>query len=872
MAMDDVLTGVESAPAVKEIETGATDQPLLCHRLEKDNLPVVLRGAVADWPALARWDLINNPHARGYLQHLVGTAPVQLIMTRTGPHSAAIQSHPLESHAPPESQAQQQPSAYFDGALRKHERIAATFSDALALACASPLAAEAGASARGGGSGLAAATPVRGAAGSGAAGSGAAVSGAAVSGAIGSGAAGSSAAGSGDGKCNGGRGGEEGSEGRGGEEQGSGLQELIRAMASGAAPLAFYLAQNPIFDRQQPHQHFPLTPLLQDAPIASVLDPSRLTSANLWMTLGGPSSSSPHYDLFHNLLCIATGSKTVRLWPPSAAHLLDPMPLYSESSNHVHPHPPPLHLSPAAAAAAATVTLRAGDVLFLPEGWYHQVSSAPATIAINFWWPSLVCLSFGSHMDLYYARRVFTSLLEAHKECKAKRAATTGAGGEEGVGFGFEVLQTAEGVEGGEVGCSGKAGESAGPKVAFESTHTPLGGVEAGEGGYTGKVVKSAGEGRIRGEEEPAERGGREGDEEGREGEEEAEEGRRVEAKKGRQEAREDLSERERREQEEKGMEGEGDREAEAGMEEEATKGRREVKDASSERDKGEPDEKGMEGEGDREARMEEEAKKGRQELMEELSERERRAVETLVLAAAAAAAAEAPAGVFGCCDAAGAGKRRRALEAQEKQCRHKRQRGEDSREGWQKGAEEEVGEAAGEEESAEGEGSDEGEEKEEYKGRGAAAVVESVVAALPPASLRKVLVTMARAFPLSAHHLLHHALSPLSAFLITSRLDADAVPPALPSTAADASAAGAAGAGTGAGGGAGCDGAGAGAATVGTADPVGSGSGNDGGFFEQFYNALPDSAAAAAAILQGVEEYSRQSLKEVVHLVCAFD
>ena len=59
---------------------------------------------------------------------------------------------------------------------------------------------------------------------------------------------------------------------------------------------------------------------------------------------------------------------------------------------------------------------QAGDALFIPEGWWHQVSSAPATIAVNFWWASPFTRSLGGPMDAYYLRRAFQSLTE-HARC-----------------------------------------------------------------------------------------------------------------------------------------------------------------------------------------------------------------------------------------------------------------------------------------------------------------------------------------------------------------------------------------------------------------------------------------------------------------------
>lgn len=31
---------------------------------------------------------------------------------------------------------------------------------------------------------------------------------------------------------------------------------------------------------------------------------------------------------------------------------------------------------------------QAGDAIFIPEGWWHQIDSTDVTIAVNFWWQS----------------------------------------------------------------------------------------------------------------------------------------------------------------------------------------------------------------------------------------------------------------------------------------------------------------------------------------------------------------------------------------------------------------------------------------------------------------------------------------------------
>lgn len=61
-------------------------------------------------------------------------------------------------------------------------------------------------------------------------------------------------------------------------------------------------------------------------------------------------------------------------------------------------------------------SVQAGDALFLPEGWWHQIDSTGITIAVNFWWPSEFEALLGGHMDAYYLRRIVQSLTEARKK------------------------------------------------------------------------------------------------------------------------------------------------------------------------------------------------------------------------------------------------------------------------------------------------------------------------------------------------------------------------------------------------------------------------------------------------------------------------
>ncbi|AQL00139.1 2-oxoglutarate (2OG) and Fe(II)-dependent oxygenase superfamily protein [Zea mays] len=146
------------------------------------------------------------------------------------------------------------------------------------------------------------------------------------------------------------------------------------------------------------------------------------SSINFWMNKGHLRSST-HYDPHHNLLCVVSGRKKVTLWPPSASPFLYPLPVYGEASNHssVSVEEPDYSIYTRARYMkeySETVILNCSDVVFIPEGWYHQVDSDDLTIAVNFWWKSRIMTQMLEHMDAYYLRRImsrYNHLRSAHR-------------------------------------------------------------------------------------------------------------------------------------------------------------------------------------------------------------------------------------------------------------------------------------------------------------------------------------------------------------------------------------------------------------------------------------------------------------------------
>ena len=143
-----------------------------------------------------------------------------------------------------------------------------------------------------------------------------------------------------------------------------------------------------------------------------------LDSANLWVSPGGSGrddasddasarfESSPHFDDRENVLCVVAGTKTVRLWSPLAgldAFAPPGVRGRNPGDETAYNHPPPRDgsardsregswtpLSPAErdARAAETLVARQGDAVYIPRGWWHAVSSARNTVAVNLWYRS----------------------------------------------------------------------------------------------------------------------------------------------------------------------------------------------------------------------------------------------------------------------------------------------------------------------------------------------------------------------------------------------------------------------------------------------------------------------------------------------------
>ena len=110
---------------------------------------------------------------------------------------------------------------------------------------------------------------------------------------------------------------------------------------------------------------------------------------NAW--LGPAGTVSPlHHDRYHNLLSQAVGSKYVRLYAPSLREALYPHtegPHAGVSSQVVDLDADHAARFPRFGAAPyADVVLNAGEMLYIPPGWWHYVESRETSFSVSFWW------------------------------------------------------------------------------------------------------------------------------------------------------------------------------------------------------------------------------------------------------------------------------------------------------------------------------------------------------------------------------------------------------------------------------------------------------------------------------------------------------
>lgn len=121
---------------------------------------------------------------------------------------------------------------------------------------------------------------------------------------------------------------------------------------------------------------------LQSLPVLS----GEAAAPHFW--LGGAGLLTPlHWDNLHNFFAQVSGRKRFTLFPPGEFDKLYPYPAAALFSHMSHADPEDLDRWPQVRdAERLDCVLEAGDLLFLPSFWWHQVRSLELSISVNFWW------------------------------------------------------------------------------------------------------------------------------------------------------------------------------------------------------------------------------------------------------------------------------------------------------------------------------------------------------------------------------------------------------------------------------------------------------------------------------------------------------
>jgi hypothetical protein len=148
-----------------------------------------------------------------------------------------------------------------------------------------------------------------------------------------------------------------------------------------------YLQQSPIRDFEGLIKDFEWPDLFLHCPDTILGD-------NTIFIGSGHIRTTIHYDrpLVSNLFCQIVGRKRIRLWKPSMGHYLYP---FSFQTNYSHVSQiPELDLVDkdkfplfSKSQIFVDLILEAGEVIFIPKGWWHHISHCQElSISMNFWY------------------------------------------------------------------------------------------------------------------------------------------------------------------------------------------------------------------------------------------------------------------------------------------------------------------------------------------------------------------------------------------------------------------------------------------------------------------------------------------------------
>lgn len=154
------------------------------------------------------------------------------------------------------------------------------------------------------------------------------------------------------------------------------FSEYVRRVFEGPPTNDYYMvSRNRFFERAGARR------LLSDLRPLSFVDTSGRDGDKVRMWFGPSGTVTPlHYDDKNNVIVQVRGTKTVRLYAPYFSEFMQQtQPWYARTD------PKDVEqLSGAAGPSEIVVTLRPGDGLFIPVGWWHAITATDVSITLAF--------------------------------------------------------------------------------------------------------------------------------------------------------------------------------------------------------------------------------------------------------------------------------------------------------------------------------------------------------------------------------------------------------------------------------------------------------------------------------------------------------
>lgn len=179
--------------------------------------------------------------------------------------------------------------------------------------------------------------------------------------------------------------------------------DLIQAGFTEKNPTAYYIASNVI------DTHFPDFRRENDIVISRPEANVPLEDLRISIWIGNRTTACCHYDASDNLACCVVGKRRFTLFPPDQIANLYPGPLSptpgGQALSMVDFANPDFTKYPRFAEAikhGQIAELEAGDALYLPSMWWHQVEAQnPFNVLVNYWW-SNSAKHMGPAMNVLY--------------------------------------------------------------------------------------------------------------------------------------------------------------------------------------------------------------------------------------------------------------------------------------------------------------------------------------------------------------------------------------------------------------------------------------------------------------------------------------